>query len=329
MRTKSIRNSPRYSNKGMPNGGNSFYEVLGVSEDATETEIKKAYRGMSLKHHPDRGGNQAVFQEVSQAYETLSDPHKRQQYDMEQKGVGMGGVGIHELFQNLFHGQGGMGMGPGIHIFTAGPGMGSNPFGQNPFESDGIPFGFGPFAQFMKPQTIQIEVALELDQVLSGCVFPIRFERFVVRPQDNFRYSEERKMDITIPEGVEDGEIMMIPDVGNQIGASVGDVRVVIQLVPHPVFQREGLNLVFNKQLTLKEALCGFSFVLTLLSGRTLTIKNMSTPIRVIFPGMEQVCAGYGIKKGGQTGALIIRFQVVFPGSLEEEVRKQLMDLLP
>ena len=95
-----------------------FYEILGVDKDADETQLKKAYRTLSLKHHPDRGGDGEKFKEINEAYETLSDKRKRQEYDMQQSFPGMGGMpfshmnsmdefsDINNLFNNLF-----------IHIF--------------------------------------------------------------------------------------------------------------------------------------------------------------------------------------------------------------------
>jgi DnaJ-class molecular chaperone len=325
----------------------NFYDILGVSQDASETEIKKAYRGLSLKHHPDRGGDAERFKEVSEAYETLSDAGKRQQYDNELRFGGSGGGidladlfggGVHNIFQNLFHGPGGPG-GPGIHIFTAGPGQG--PFGQggpnihfatgpgsgqNPFAGGPIPQFFG---HFMKPPSIQVEVALEMEQVLSGCVVPISYERFVVRPHDQRRIPEHRTIEVAIQAGVEDGEVIVLPDVGNMIADMAGDLKIMVQIVPHPVFQRDGLNLVYTKTVSLKEALCGLSFDVPLLNQRVLTIKNIVPPIRIVYPGMEQVCPGYGLSRGGQTGSLIIRFQITFPVALDDGVRQQLVEMLP
>jgi len=318
----------------------NYYDILGVSEDASETEIKKAFRGLSLKHHPDRGGDAERFKEVGEAYETLSDPGRRSSYDRELRfGGGGGGIdladlfggggggGIHNIFQNLFHGPGG----PGIHIFTAGPGgpgMGG-PFGPNiHFAGPGgpIPPFFG---HFMKPPSIHADVALDLEQVLTGCVVPISFERFIIRPHDQTRIPEHRTIEVAIQAGVEDGEVIVLPDVGNLVGDMAGDLKITVQIVPHAVFQREGLNLVYTKSVSLKEALCGFSFDVPMLNQRTLTIKNAVAPIRIVYPGMEQVCPGYGLTRAGQTGSLLIRFQITFPETLDEAARQQLGDLLP
>jgi DnaJ-class molecular chaperone len=181
----------------------------------------------------------------------------------------------------------------------------------------------------MKPPSIHVEVALDLEQVLSGCVVPITFERFVVRPHDQRRIPEHRTIEVAIQAGVEDGEVIVLPDVGNMIADMAGDLKIMVQIVPHAVFQRDGLNLVYTKTVSLKEALCGFSFDIPLLNQRILTIKNVVPPIRIVYPGMEQVCPGYGLSRGGQTGSLIIRFQITFPVELEDTVRQQLGDLLP
>jgi DnaJ-class molecular chaperone len=200
-------------------------------------------------------------------------------------------------------------------------------FGPGGGMQGGIP---GFFGHFMKPQTIHVEVALELEQVYTGCVVPVHFERFVVR-QENRRHSERRTLEVSIPAGVQDGEVIVLTEVGNTLGEMVGDVKIRIQIAPHAVFQRDGANLIHIKTLTLRESLCGFAFEIPLLNGRFLTIKNVVEPIRVIYPDMQQVCPGYGLSQGANdsTGALVIHFKIEFPDSLSEEIRTQLSTLLP
>jgi len=304
----------------------NFYDILGVSEDASDTDVKKAYRGLSLRHHPDRGGDAEKFKELAEAYDTLSDASKRRQYDIERRmGDGMTGMGgLHNLFQNLF--QHGQGNGPEVHVFSMGPG--GMPFGPG---GGGVNSGIPGFlGHFMRPQSIHIQVALELEQVYTGCTIPVEYERFVIR-HDNRRHSERRTMEVSIVAGVQDGEIIVLPEVGNMVGDMAGDVKILVQIAPHAVFQRDKSNLVYVKTLTLRESLCGFGFEIPLLNGRVLTIKNVVAPIRIIYPDMQQVCPGYGLSQGNNhsVGALVIHFKIEFPESLSEEVKSQLSALLP
>jgi DnaJ-class molecular chaperone len=132
----------------------TYYDILGVSKDATDSDIKKAFRALSLKYHPDRNPNEDTtekFQKIGEAYETLSDPEKRNQYENEMNGVPFGMPFSHmdsmnefqdmnNIFNMMFGGMPGMGgpgmpgmggpgmpgMGPGIRIFHSG-GMGGGP----------------------------------------------------------------------------------------------------------------------------------------------------------------------------------------------------------
>ena len=126
----------------------SYYDILGVSDKSTDVEIKKAYRSMSLRHHPDRGGDAEKFKEVSEAYETLSDSNKRREYDMDKSGGERmyfpNTGGLDSLFQNFFNGggfqQGGRG---GIHVFHSA--AANHPL----------------FSHFVKPQSIHVNIHIE------------------------------------------------------------------------------------------------------------------------------------------------------------------------
>ena len=331
----------------------NYYECLGIPKTATETDIKKAYRTLSLKHHPDRGGDSEKFKELSEAYETLSDPYKRKQYDMQQMvggaaagrwgrggGGGGGGINIEELFQNLFQ-QTGLGggirgsfgdseeeniftfadLGPGIHIFQSS--MSGAPPSNIAEHFAGHPF----FGNFVKPQSIHVTVSIELEQVLTGCVVPVNYERFVIR-EDNRRFTEQKRMEIAVHQGVDDGEIITVPDVGNVVNGINGDIKIKVEIAPHAIYKRDGLNILYEKVINLHEALCGFQFDIPLLNHRTITIKNVNKPVKIIYPDMQQVCAGYGLQKGNTVGALIIQFKLQFPVSMEEGLRQQLSPLL-
>ena len=298
----------------------SFYDTLGVAESSSDIEIKKAYRTLSLRHHPDRGGDAEKFKEVSEAYETLSDPQKRRQYDSEQTGGRMffssEGAGIDAIFQNLFQGAA---FGPGQQGFSAGPGV-------HIFHSAAANHPF--FSHFAKPQSVAVVIHIELEQVFHGCVVPITYDRFVVRDEQT-RTNERRTLEFTIPAGVENDQVFVIPDVGNVVQGITGDVRITVKVEPHAVFTREGSNLHHTKKLSLREALCGCSFDITLLCGRVVTIKNTAPPIKIIYHDMQQVCAGFGLPLShSEKGALIIHFHVMFPESLTADVQTELARLL-
>jgi DnaJ-class molecular chaperone len=304
----------------------SYYEVLGVSEDATEAEIKKAYRTLSLKYHPDRNSTEEAkekIQKVNQAYEILSDPEEKKRYDHERKFGGGGGVGnmfsggggpgedfadIHNLFNMMFHGAGG---GPG-GIFGMPGG-----FHQTHHMPEIRIFNNGTQMRFQqRPEPIQKVVQVTLEQSYTGCNIPLEIERVVV--MNNIRSTEIENVYITIPQGVDENEILVVKDKGHCINESCSDLKIIIQIVNDTAFKRQGLDLIFNKTITLKEALCGFSFEMNHINGKKLCINNRNNPT-VLRPNYKKVVPNMGMTRDQSTGSMIIEFDVLFPEVLSKE----------
>ena len=316
----------------------NYYDTLGVSKDASEQEIKKAYRTLSLEFHPDRNSSAEAtekFQEISQAYETLSDPQKKEEYDFEQEHGGqrgggfpgfpfshmgggghpfhMGGGGndIHDIFNMMFSGGGGgfpgggfPGMGPNIRIFH-----------------NGIPV-------IQKPAPIQKEISITLEQAFAGIPsVQITFDRVVVVQQ--LQSTEEETIHLNIPAGISDGETIVLQEKGHVIQDKVkGDLHLLIKVQIHKEFSRNGMDLLYKKTLSLKEALCGFSLEIPHLSGKMLRISHSATS-HVIKPNEKKPIPGFGMLKNGQNpGNLIIEFEILFPDKLTEEQIKGLSSIL-
>ena len=314
----------------------THYEILGVDKNASEQEIKKAYRTLSLEFHPDRNRDSVEatqkFQEIGEAYETLADPQKREEYDFEQEHGGRGGGGfpgfpfshmgggghafhmggqhmggdMHDIFNMMFSGGGGgfPGMGPNIRIFH-----------------NGIPV-------IQKPAPIQKEISITLEQAFTGipCV-QIKFDRVVVVQQ--IQSNEEDTITLNIPAGISEGETIILQEKGHIIQDKVkGDLHLHIKIQPHKEFSRNEMDLIYKKTLTLKESLCGFSLEIPHLSGKMLRISHSATS-HVIKPNEKKPIPGYGMMKTGQTpGNLIIEFDISFPDKLSEEQIKGLSSIL-
>lgn len=330
----------------------TYYDSLGVPNTATEEEIKKSYRALSLKHHPDRGGNKEKFQEISAAYDILSDPEKRRQYDMELRlGASGGGMGI-DPFADIFRanaGRGGggpvdilsalfgmaggmpgmgadMGMGPGIHIFHGGHGGPEVVFQRmNGVDLGGGPHGFGVNMQ-MKPPPINISISMTLQQAYTGLHYPVEVDRWVM--QGDQRRFEKEVVYVQIPAGIDEHEMIELHDKGHIVNSVVrGDVRISVEIDNKTEFQRRGLDLYYKRVITLKESLCGFSFEMMHINGKKICMNNtMNTTI--IPPNSQKVVPDMGMIRGDERGKLIVEFEVEFPGHLTEEQTTALRNIL-
>ena len=333
-----------------------YYNILGVSRDASETEIKKAYRTMSLKYHPDRNSSEEAktkIQEINAAYEVLGDEGKKQNYDMGGSGddEGHGGFPFGPGGGGPFGpgGAGGMGFSFGGPFGPGGP-MGGHPFAHmssmNEFTDindllnmmggmgmgGGMSFGGpgGPNIRIFrngvpvvqKPEPIRMEVQITLEQAYFGVSeFPITIDRVVV--VQHIQSQEQEMMKIAIPAGINTNEAILLQDKGHVIQDKVkGDVHVIINIQENALFVREGMDLHFKKTISLKECLCGFSCEIPHINGKMLRL-NHSGSSHVIKPGEKKTIPGFGMVKNGQegsnTGNLVVTFEVTFPDKLTED----------
>jgi DnaJ-class molecular chaperone len=277
----------------------SHYEILGVDPKASSDQIKKAFRKLSLETHPDRpGGDASRFQKINEAYEQLSDDRTRKQYDMSLNPQQI------NIFDMLFGG------GHDIPIPQA-----------HFFQGSGIPPGF---MSMFKPPPLTVQVEITLDQAYTGCSVPITIERWV--QSHHIKQLEKETMYIDIPAGIDSNEGLLLPRKGNAgPDGEFGDVKVMITVKNNTKLERRGLDLWYTHTITLKEALCGFSFDMEYLHGKIYKINNVGT---IISPQYKKILQGMGIKRDQLQGNLIITFIINFPSSLSDSTITALQTLL-
>jgi len=316
------------------NSNNNLYETLGIDKTATQEEIKKAYRKLSLELHPDRnnGSDESTekFKKISNAYETLGDEDKRKMYDMRDNTFNnKGGIGIDptELFnlfsQNIFSKMGqhmNMGQGPGHGPGSHGPAShGPIPNGPGFFNVEGLRQSLN------KPMPIMKNLEITLTKAYVGCTLPLEITRWV--NENGIKREETETIYINIPKGVDTNELIILREKGHIINDSIkGDIKIFISIKNDTEFIRNGLDLVLNKTITLKEALCGFSFDMKYLDGKIFKINNGNG--NVIGFNYKKVLPDMGMKRDNHTGNIIINFTIVFPEKLTAEQVESLLTIL-
>ena len=351
-----------------------YYSVLGVDKKASEDDIKKAFRKLAHKHHPDKGGSDEAFKEITEAYSVLSDAKKRREYDAygqafpggAQGGGGAQGFGGFDFsqFQQGF-GQGGVEFDFGDifgDIFGGGRGQSRTPRGRDISIDLEIPFKDAVFGttrtvligkvstcDLCKGSGAKAGTSLETCTTCNGSgkvhearnsVFgPITSVRVCVAcegtgkiPKEkcpecrgNGVLKKEEEIKITIPAGIDNGEMIRLPQQGEAVKTGVaGDLYVKIHVKPHAVFERDGSNLIMQLPVKLTDALLGSTIAIETIEGKTLEVK---IPVMRRAEELLRV-RGKGIPTGGNSrGDLLIRLEVALPQKLSSKAKKSVEEL--
>lgn len=354
--------------------GKDYYKILGVSRSATDEELKKAYRKLALKYHPDKNKSpeaEEKFKEVGEAYDVLSDKRKRQIYDQLGEeglkgGMGNGGesargsTGMPGGFTYSYHGDPRatfaqfFGTSNPFDMFfgSSGNGMPSTNSSSNieSMDIDGLEdlFGFGSsrgnsgqfrtfggqnFAptqpkQQKKDATISKDLEISLEDIARGVEKKMKISRRVYDERGSSR-SEDKILTITVKPGWKAGTKITFAREGDQIPGKIpADIAFVIRDKPHPLFKREGSNIVYTYKVPLREALCGTVAQIPTLDGKKVGLQMLD---EVIKPTTVKRLQGYGLpfpKDPSRKGDLIIKFEVLFPDRLSQSTKDILYDVL-
>jgi len=292
----------------------NLYNVLELNDNATQEEIKKSYRRLSLLFHPDRNNNSPEstvrFQKISSAYETLSDEEKRKNYDIQLKGTSQS-----TNFQNFFNQPNKEFDATDILNFF------SNNFFNNSASVNGVKLGNNIFnmdnlkQKLAKPTPIIKTETITLSKAYTGYNMPIEITRWIV--ENELKREETETIYIPVPPGVDNNEIIIIRDKGNILSENnIGDIKIFIKIINDTEFTRNGLDIIYNKTIGLKEALCGFSFDINYLDGRVFKLNHNNG--NIITHNYNKVLKGMGMKRDEHIGNLTINFNVTFPDKLTE-----------
>jgi DnaJ-class molecular chaperone len=271
-----------------------YYQKLGLGRAASLDEIKKAYRSLAMKHHPDRGGDEKKFKEISEAYEILSDPEKKSMVDS----------GIDPAAANNGHNK------PGGSPFDFH-------FNSGNFEDVFSQFGFHfNNRQVRRNKSININVELTLEDVLNGK----EIDADIALPGQS-----NKTININIPPGIDDGQQVRYQGLGDSSvpNAPPGDLFVSVRVRQHPIFQRHGDSLAVEKIISVWDAILGVNLKIDTIDGKNLqiTVPPGTAPETVLS------CKGEGMPnlRSKKRGNLLIKIKIDIPKNLTLD-QKQLIE---
>lgn len=271
-----------------------YYETLGVNRNASQDEIKKAYRSLAMKHHPDRGGDTNKFKEIEEAYRTLSDEQKKAEYDNPH--AQFGGDGFHFNFNDN-----------GFEQF----------FG-----------GFGPFGNMFhrhqprppRNRDLNFHTRITLEDSFYGKEMVVNFFK---------ADGKEKMLNVKIPPGIQHGMTLRLGGVGDDsvTQAAPGDVLITVEIAPHHEYKRQGDDLIKDIEISAIDAIIGKEINITTIDGKNFTgaIPPGTQPDAFL------AIAGQGmpnINNQNSRGRLLLNIKITIPHLTDDQI-SQLKRIFP
>lgn len=347
--------------------GKDYYKILGISKSASEDDVKKAYRKMALKFHPDKNkspGAEEKFKDIAEAYDVLSDKKKRDIYDSYGEEGLKGGVpggggapsadGAHfsytfsgdprETFAQFF------GTSDPFSMFMGGDGgMGGSMFDRMDVDDDAFnmmggrlgggtrrAFSFSPHDTGMRSRAkaqdppITRDLYVSLEEINTGVTKKMKITRNIAIKETHQLKKEEKILTIQVKPGWKEGTKITFEKEGDQAPGKIpADIVFVIRDKPHQVFKRDGANLSFTTKLTLRDALCGTRITVPTLEGPKVYLDYTKDIVR---PQTVKRLPGRGLpfpKDPSRRGDILVHFDIQFPSTLTESAKEILSEVLP
>jgi curved DNA-binding protein len=291
-----------------------YYKILGLKKNASDAEIKKAYRKLAMKYHPDhtKGDKSAEekFKNISEAYAVLSDKDKRKEYDT------FGSEGFHQRFsqEDIFRGADFRGFGININdLFSSMAGGRRFSFG----DDSGYNFRGGQQASRVKGSDMVYELPLTLREVATGTSKIIQFQH----------QGESENLTVKIPAGLITGKKLRLAGKGNPspYGGPSGDLYIKSQVLNDPLFSAENHDLYLTRELKLSEAILGTTIAVPTIDDKQLSLKIPPGTKH----GTKMRLPGHGLPnmKSNKKGDLFVRIHISVPKQLNDRQKKLVEEL--
>ncbi|MFZ3044763.1 MAG: J domain-containing protein [Desulfatirhabdiaceae bacterium] len=286
-----------------------YYQMLGVAKTASDEEIKKSYRKLAMKYHPDKtkGDKSAEekFKQISEAYAVLSDKEKRQQYDTFGSAGFQQRYSQEDIFKNFDFSDIFRDIGFGGARFSSG-------------RKGGVRFSFGggqPFGQFgqqevaVKGSDLVYELPLTIEEIINGAQKTLSFQHG----------DRQETLTVKIPKGMVPGKKIRLSGKGDPgySGGPAGDLFIKSVLMEHPVYELKGHDVIMKRPIRLTEALLGTTLVVTTIDGKEFNLKVPSG----IRANTKMRIAGHGVPHMNESrqGDLYVQIEIQIPSNLNSE----------
>ena len=285
-----------------------YFDILGLNYNASKEEIKKKYRQLSLKLHPDKNCNDSEkseqFKKINEAYDIL--------YNKTDKSNSANDLNISNNLFDIFNKYRNSQFNQEFnYMWNQELSQDSNEDFYKRYKND-------------KPKSIHKILSISLSDSYYGLHIPIKIIRKITENQ--ISYDESETIYVNVPKGTDHDEILIIKNKGNIVNTMQSHIKIKIQLIEDNIFKRDGLNLIFTKNITFKESICGFSFNLKHLNNKYYTINNESGII--VHSKTNNIIPKLGFIREDIYGDLIIKYEILYPDKLDESIIQKLNNIL-
>uniref|UniRef100_A0A3B3UQH1 DnaJ homolog subfamily B member 13 n=1 Tax=Poecilia latipinna TaxID=48699 RepID=A0A3B3UQH1_9TELE len=302
-----------------------YYEILELNRNATDADIKKAYRRLALKFHPCKNkeaGSREIFYQLSEAYDVLSDARKKATYDKFGEEGLKGGIPVECTSSGAWSSK---------YTYHGIPDKTFKQFfgGDNPFAESGLQFSSLVVGVEKKQDSpIERDLPLSLDDLFHGCIKKIKISRRVMNEDGETSSIKDKILTIEVKPGWTEGTRIVFTKEGDQGPNCIpADIVFIVREKPHHLFTRQLSDLLYKARISLEMALTGFSVVVETLDDKLLTI-----PINdIVHQSYKKVLSGEGMplpQDPTQRGNLILTFDIEFPEKLSAESKQLIKQAL-